>query len=91
MREGTQNPEVRARWERVFAEGDKNRDRAWSLEEFTAAAERLGCHKNTVQYRIRRAEEVLGRSVRERRVDLELALQAARWLGSAVLTADSHA
>jgi hypothetical protein len=51
----------------------------------TAAAERLGCHKNTVQYRIRRAEEVLGRSVRDRRVDLELALQACRWLGSAVL------
>jgi DNA-binding PucR family transcriptional regulator len=53
----------------------------------TAAAERLGCHKNTVQYRIRRAEEVLGRSVRERRVDLELALQACRWLGPAVLVA----
>jgi DNA-binding PucR family transcriptional regulator len=51
----------------------------------TAAAERLGCHKNTVQYRMRRAEEVLGRSVRERRVDLELALQACRWLGPAVL------
>jgi hypothetical protein len=51
----------------------------------TAAAERLGCHKNTVQYRIRRAEEVLGRSVRERRVDLEVALQACRWLGPAVL------
>jgi hypothetical protein len=51
----------------------------------TAAAERLGCHKNTVQYRVRRAEDVLGRSVRERRVDLELALQACRWLGPAVL------
>ena len=56
----------------------------------TAAAERLGCHKNTVQYRIRRAEEVLGRSVRERRVDLELALQAGRWLGPAVLDAPPH-
>jgi hypothetical protein len=53
----------------------------------TAAAERLGCHKNTVQYRMRRAEEVLGRSVRERRVDLELALQACRWLGPSVLVA----
>lgn len=51
------------------------------------AAERLGCHKNTVQYRIRRAEETLGRPVRERRVDLELALQASRWLGTAVLSA----
>lgn len=51
----------------------------------SAAAERLGCHKNTVQYRIRRAEDALGRRVRERRVDLELALQACRWLGAAVL------
>ena len=51
----------------------------------TAAAERLGCHKNTVQYRIRRSEELLGRSVRERRVDLELALLACHWLGPAVL------
>ncbi|HEU5268033.1 MAG TPA: helix-turn-helix domain-containing protein, partial [Jatrophihabitans sp.] len=51
----------------------------------SAAAERLGCHKNTVRYRIDRAEAALGRSVRERRVDLELALQACRWLGAAVL------
>jgi DNA-binding PucR family transcriptional regulator len=51
----------------------------------SAAAERLGCHKNTVHHRIRRAEEELGRDVRERRVDLELALEACRWLGSAVL------
>ncbi|MDT7615836.1 MAG: hypothetical protein QOF00_3283 [Pseudonocardiales bacterium] len=51
----------------------------------TAAAERLGCHKNTVQYQIRRAEQALGRPVRERRVDLELALAASRWLGAVVL------
>lgn len=51
----------------------------------SGAAERLGCHKNTVQYRIRRAEEMLGHSMRERRVDVELALQACRWLGTAVL------
>jgi hypothetical protein len=57
-------------------------DTAGSL---TAAAERLGCHKNTVHHRIRRAEDELGRSVRERRIDLELALQACRWLGPAVL------
>jgi DNA-binding PucR family transcriptional regulator len=53
----------------------------------SAAADRLGCHKNTVQHRIRRAEEELGRSVRDRRVDLELALQACSWLGPAVLVA----
>lgn len=51
----------------------------------SAASERLGCHKNTLNHRIRRAEHALGRSVRERRVDLELALQACRWLGTAVL------
>ena len=51
----------------------------------SAAAAQLGCHKNTVSHRIRRAEEELGRSVRERRVDLELALQACRWLGRTVL------
>jgi hypothetical protein len=52
----------------------------------SAAAERLGCHKNTVQYRIRRAEQALGHSVRTRRVDLELALQAGHWLDGAVLS-----
>lgn len=52
----------------------------------SAASERLHCHKNTVNHRIRRAELVLGRSVRERRIDLELALQACRWLGAAVLS-----
>lgn len=52
----------------------------------SGAAERLGCHKNTVQYRIRRAEQMLGHGVRERRVDLELALQTCHWLGAAVLS-----
>lgn len=52
----------------------------------SAAADRLACHKNTVMYRIKRAEQQLGRPVRESRMDLELALHACRWLGSAVLT-----
>jgi DNA-binding PucR family transcriptional regulator len=43
-------------------------------------------HKNSVQYRIRRAEESLGRPVGDHRHDVELALQASRWLGSSVLT-----
>jgi len=42
-------------------------------------------HKNSVQYRIRRAEESLGRPVGDNRHDVELALQASRWLGSSVL------
>ena len=42
-------------------------------------------HKNTVQYRIRRAEESLGRPVGGSRHDVELALRACHWLGSSVL------
>jgi len=37
-------------------------------------ARRLGIHVNTVAYRLRRAEELLGRSVTDRRFDLEAAL-----------------
>jgi DNA-binding PucR family transcriptional regulator len=47
-------------------------------------------HKNTVQYRIRKAEESLGRPVGENRHDVELALQASHWLGSSVLTLGSR-
>ena len=52
---------------------------------YKTTAERLVLHKNTVQYRIRRAQESLGRPVAENRHDLELALQASHWLGSSVL------
>ncbi len=52
---------------------------------YKATAERLVLHKNTVQYRIRKAEESLGRPVGENRHDVELALRASRWLGSSVL------
>jgi PucR C-terminal helix-turn-helix domain/GGDEF-like domain len=51
----------------------------------TAAAAHLHCHKNTVQYRIRRAEQARGRRLTDQRVDLELALDACHWLGNAVL------
>jgi PucR C-terminal helix-turn-helix domain/GGDEF-like domain len=54
---------------------------------YKATAERLMLHKNTVQYRIRKAEESLGRPVGENRHDVELALQASHWLGSSVLQA----
>lgn len=50
------------------------------LEEngsFQNAAARLGVHKNTVAYRIRRAEELLGHGVRERQLELEIALRLA--------------
>jgi len=58
------------------------------LEEggsFKATAERLTLHKNTVQYRVRKAEQSLGRPVGEDRLQVELALLASQWLGAAVL------
>ena len=59
---------------------------------YKTAAERLMLHKNTVQYRIRKAQESLGRPVGGNRHDVELALQASQWLGAAVLqpVADDH-
>jgi DNA-binding PucR family transcriptional regulator len=52
---------------------------------FTAAADQLFLHRNTVQYRIRQAEELRGRPFADGRLDVELALLACHWLGSAVL------
>jgi PucR C-terminal helix-turn-helix domain/GGDEF-like domain len=52
---------------------------------YKATAQQLMLHKNTVQYRIRKAEESLGRPVGDQRHDVELALQASHWLGSSVL------
>lgn len=50
----------------------------------TAAAE-LHLHKNTIQYRIRKAEEARGRSLQEGRLEVEVALLACRLLGRTVL------
>ncbi len=52
---------------------------------YKTTAQQLMLHKNTVQYRVRRAEESLGRPVGDNRHDVELALQASHWLGSYVL------
>jgi DNA-binding PucR family transcriptional regulator len=52
---------------------------------YMTTAEQLMLHKNTVQYRIRKAEESLGRPVGENRHDVELALRASHWLGSLAL------
>ncbi len=58
---------------------------------YKSTAEHLVLHKNTVQYRIRKAEESLGRTAAEHRDDLELALQASHWLGSSVLQSSAAA
>lgn len=50
-----------------------------------AAAGELHLHKNTVQYRLRRAEEVRGRPLGDDRLDVEVALLACRILGATVL------
>lgn len=52
---------------------------------YTAAAAKLTMHKNSVQYRVRKAEETLGRAVTDNRLDVELALKLCQRLGSAVL------
>ena len=52
---------------------------------YKTTAGQLMLHKNTVQYRIRKARESLGRPMGDSRHDVELALQASQWLGSSVL------
>jgi DNA-binding PucR family transcriptional regulator len=52
---------------------------------YTAAAQQLMLHKNTVQYRIRKAEEARGRPLTDARLDVEVALLAAHLLGAKVL------
>jgi DNA-binding PucR family transcriptional regulator len=49
------------------------------------AAERLDTHKNTVHYRVQRAEEVLGHPLTEDRLGLELALTLAERVGLRIL------
>src|SRR3954451_2434605 len=52
---------------------------------YTATAERLSMHKNTVQYRVGKAEEALGRPLHGREPDVELALRVCRSLGAPIL------
>jgi len=54
---------------------------------YTATAEAMLMHKNSVKYRIASAEKALGRSISTDRQAIELALTACDWLGSAVLAA----
>ncbi|MGD9736962.1 MAG: PucR family transcriptional regulator [Solirubrobacterales bacterium] len=53
------------------------------LEEgssFVGAGRRLGVHANTVAYRVRRAEAMLGRPITRRQLELRVALRLARLL-----------
>jgi DNA-binding PucR family transcriptional regulator len=52
---------------------------------YTATADQLFLHRNTVQYRIRQAEELRGRPFSDDRLAVELALLAWHWLGATVL------
>lgn len=54
---------------------------------YTSTAERLTMHRNTVHYRVNRAEEMRGRPIQSDRLDVELALLACESLGPAVLQA----
>jgi len=67
------------------------RDTLWSHlaagGNATAAAQALHLHRNTVQYRLAKAERLRGRPVEDDRLAVEVALLACRVLGSALLTA----
>ncbi|MGQ0632086.1 MAG: PucR family transcriptional regulator [Sporichthyaceae bacterium] len=52
---------------------------------YTATAELLCLHKNSVKYRVEKAEELRGGPIEPERFDIELALVACRLLGRAVL------
>jgi hypothetical protein len=52
---------------------------------YTATAELLRVHKNTVQYRVRKAEEAIGSPVHGRESDVELALRVCHALGAPIL------
>ena len=54
---------------------------------YRSTAERLTLHRNTVHYRVNRAEETRGRPIQPDRLDVELALLACDSLGPAVLQA----
>jgi len=54
----------------------------------TRVAKELFVHPNTVAYRVKRVEELMGRKLSERPVELLCALTLARTLGSAVLADD---
>ena len=72
---------------RLFSDDEKSRRLAATLEVYLGeqcsrirAARRLGIHENTVSYRIRQAEEILGHSVQDDTLGLRVALAIAPML-----------
>jgi hypothetical protein len=53
---------------------------------YTSSSKLLHLHKNTVQCRVRKAQDSLAHPLETHRLQIEVALQACHWLGSAVLT-----
>jgi hypothetical protein len=53
---------------------------------YTNAAEALNMHRNTVQYRVQKAQDLLPRPLAENRSEVEMALRACDQLGTTLLT-----
>ena len=75
----------------LMRDSDAGRRLAATLEVFlheessyVRAGRRLGIHENTVAYRIRRAEELLGRDVADRQFELQAALRLAHFVSGDV-------
>jgi len=71
----------------LMEDSDASRRLAATLEiflheesSFVRAARRLGIHENTVAYRVRRAEELLGRRAAEHQLELRAALRLAHFV-----------
>jgi len=71
----------------LMEDSDASRRMAATLEvflqeesSFVRAARRLGIHENTVAYRVRRAEELLGRRASDRQLELRAALRLAAFV-----------
>lgn len=71
----------------LMDDSDASRRLAATLEiflhegsSFVRAARRLGIHENTVAYRVRRAEELIGHRVTDRQLELRAALRLAHFV-----------
>ncbi|WP_338751802.1 PucR family transcriptional regulator [Janibacter alittae] len=79
----------------LAADGEQQARLRHTLQQFfqhggsyTATADAMLMHKNSVKYRLAAAEKVLGRSIASDRQSIELAVTACHWLGSSVLNGD---